>query len=335
MVVSFRLRIFGGICCLLLSLVLMLSNVLRKLYLDALIPKEQGYVRSEEKKLKTLSVLQKVRPSDIRIYPYPHVVIENALPDELYNTLSATFPKDYSFGSKRQVLLNNKRMNIPAKAFLSQDNKKSVGLKLWKAFMSYHISEMFALEVTRLFTQGLEGFRPDFIADVKSRKASLDNFTVATRHTTLEKKADLILDAQFGINTPVHRRSVVRGPHTDNPNEIWAGLLYFKNKGDISKETSGALEIWDCQNFCKRIRNEELERKRGLGLSLIPNHDQFDKRELRKVLSVPYKSNTLVGIELRISTITNFLKFRFSLLTAHFQFTLYLQETSPNIVESS
>lgn len=103
------------------------------------------------------------------------------------------------------------------------------------------------------------------------------------------------MDCQVGINTPAKTRSIVRGPHTDNPNEIWAGLLYFKHKSDHSADSSGALEIWECKNKCERVRNEELQRKKKLGMSLIPNHDQFDKQELRKVLSVPYKSNTLVS----------------------------------------
>lgn len=153
---------------------------------------------------------------------------------------------------------------------------------------------MFASEVTYLFSEALKSFRPDFIFDIETRNTDLNNITVATRNTSSKKEADLILDCQLAINTPVSTKSVVRGPHTDNPNEIWAGLLYFKDKRDKSKDLSGALEVWDCQDLCKRIRNEELGRKKALGLSLIPNHDQFDKGELRKVLSVPYKSNTLV-----------------------------------------
>lgn len=268
-------------------------NVL-KLYPNISLQKEQEDIGNEEKPLKELSVLQKVRPSDIQMHPYPHVVVEDALPKKLYKTLSANFPKDSSFCSKRQVLLNNKRMNIPAKKYLSQEKRETVGLKVWKTFISYHVSSMFASEVTRLFAEALESFRPDFIFDIKSRNANLNNFSVAMRHTPSEKEADLVLDSQLAINTPVSSRSIVRGPHTDNPNEIWAGLLYFKDEADSSKDSSGELEVWDCQNSCKRIRNEELGRKKALGLSLIPNHDQFDKRELQKVLSVPYKSNTLV-----------------------------------------
>jgi hypothetical protein len=39
---------------------------------------------------------------------------------------------------------------------------------------------------------------------------------------------EVLLDCQIAINTPVRKRSTVRGAHVDQPDEIYAGLLYFR-----------------------------------------------------------------------------------------------------------
>lgn len=80
--------------------------------------------------------------------------------------------------------------------------------------------------------------------DIGPRNASLHNFSMAMRYTPKAKEADLVLDCQVGINTPVSSRSVVRGPRTDNPYEIWAGLLYFKHGDMETIRPRIHLELW-------------------------------------------------------------------------------------------
>ena len=41
----------------------------------------------------SFSVLQNARKSDVRLHPYPHVVIENCLPDDVYEELEKFYPK--------------------------------------------------------------------------------------------------------------------------------------------------------------------------------------------------------------------------------------------------
>jgi len=63
-----------------------------------------------------------------------------------------------------------------------------------------------------------------------------------------------LYDVQPGINTPVTTglASSVRGIHLDNPLELFALLVYFK---DDSDPQGGDLEFWHCQN------NESLVRR--------------------------------------------------------------------------
>ena len=68
-------------------------------------------------------MFQKVKASDVRMLPYPHIAVENALPLDLYHRLEAAFPEDnqiYNFcegpkvsapGSCRPALLKSYTMN--------------------------------------------------------------------------------------------------------------------------------------------------------------------------------------------------------------------------------
>lgn len=41
---------------------------------------------------RSLSVLQKATAADVRRDPFPHLILENALPEDLYAALEASFP---------------------------------------------------------------------------------------------------------------------------------------------------------------------------------------------------------------------------------------------------
>jgi hypothetical protein len=64
--------------------------------------------------------------------------------------------------------------------------------------------------------------------------------TSALRHTE-DATTSVAIDCSIGINTPVKEKgTTVRGPHHDDPMELWAGLLYMRHDKDIS--TGGDLE---------------------------------------------------------------------------------------------
>ena len=49
--------------------------------------------KSTSSSSSSISVLQNARKSDVRLHPYPHVVIENCLPDDVYEELEKFYPK--------------------------------------------------------------------------------------------------------------------------------------------------------------------------------------------------------------------------------------------------
>lgn len=80
------------------------------------------------------------------------------------------------------------------------------------------------------------------------------------------------MECQLSINSPVLEESQVCIAHLDNPQTLWAGLLYMPDEDD---DAGGDLEIYDC-----------------------PKPEIFGKRRVKNpgkaVKVVPYKPNTFV-----------------------------------------
>ena len=51
--------------------------------------------------LTSLSVLQNARKSDVRAYPFPHIILDNAIPKDLYEELVRSFPSPELMGFSR------------------------------------------------------------------------------------------------------------------------------------------------------------------------------------------------------------------------------------------
>ena len=88
---------------------------------------------------------------------------------------------------------------------------------------------------------------------------------------------DIMMDCQPGSNTPVLKKSSVRGPHLANPIEIFAGLLYFRESSDLT--LGGDLEIYKWKNPDKKDFFDKLE---------------IENKYVQKLNEIKYEDNTLV-----------------------------------------
>ena len=86
------------------------------------------------------SVLQNFKPSDLRLSPFPYIVIDEVLPWDLYNKLEAEYPEQYmtkgethGFGTARYV-----DHDFDTYATVSQ---------AWQEFAAYSTSREFKNEV--------------------------------------------------------------------------------------------------------------------------------------------------------------------------------------------
>jgi hypothetical protein len=89
--------------------------------------------------------------------------------------------------------------------------------------------------------------------------------------------ADVMMDVQFGVNSPVRSPGTVRGPHVDKPEKLFAGLLYFRDPLDDAE--GGDLDLY---------------RARGRRLHFDGRRDLRD-RMVERVETVRYAPNTLVA----------------------------------------
>ena len=259
--------------------------------------------RRRRRRKNYYSVLQNAQKSDVRLHPYPHVVVENCLPEELYLELERDYPsyKDILKVAKpgRSSIAPNTRVDLRASMVLSSSQSKKskknsnnnrLVSKSWEEFVKYHSSREFYEEVIDLF--GEEVFRKYHGQSMEEKYGTkLREMETEVRLMSRKKNpAPVTLDAQIGVNTPVVKgQSRVRGLHVDNPHELYAGLLYFRDENDPA--TGGNLEIYECLNAAGKCEEyseaERLKHKKRVGWDV-----QFKNLgDFKLVGEVPYEKN--------------------------------------------
>ena len=173
-----------------------------------------------------ITVLDKFNP--IKHYfkdPYPHVVIENALPQDLYDKLAKDFPVKAI--KETLPLIEGHTYRYLANDVL---NKKTIPVsKEWQTFFETHTSQIYYEKVLNIFKNDMP------YSDSKIK-------TIVQVRGVDETKGDMVTDTQFVIHNPINA-GTTRTTHIDNPQELYAGLLYFRQ--DTDNSTGGDFEIFD------------------------------------------------------------------------------------------
>ncbi len=194
--------------------------------------------------------------AEIRWSPFPHCVIYEALPWDLYNDLDKARPPDVLLARGRTE--SNVRVDVATREIQWPEP--------WKSFIDYHTGP-FWHDVVRVFGGAIRFQYPELEWDY----GPLDTWSVGVRRTG---RYHLHTECQLGINTPCLERSRVRGPHLDNKHELYAGLFYMPAEGDPG---GGDLQI------CKVIK-----KPRFYGKCEIMDED------VEVVETVQYQKNTFV-----------------------------------------
>lgn len=214
------------------------------------------------------TVLWKARPADVRLEPFPHLVVRDAMDEGIYRHLCERFPPiDVFTGGAAPP--SNRRFNLNAVDVLADERLDP----LWREHVRLHTSSEFFHRVLDLFEDHIRRLNPG----VEAGLGPLRELRVGLRHRDDYAAADLLLDATVVINTPVvGRPSSVRRGHVDKPHKLYSGLFYMRHPED--RAAGGDLELY-------RFRGG---RPGGFHDREVPD------RWLERVATVRYEPNVLV-----------------------------------------
>lgn len=169
-----------------------------------------------------VSLVGNVKDADIRAEPFPHVCATAALDPDHYRALADSFPDLAQFCPELWAKNNS------GEAFSAlQALEAGILAKPWQEFLEYHYSSAFYQDVLRLVGDHMRRVHPDLEEQLGK---PLEDLTVAPRPDPGD--ADVMVECQFCINTPVKKVSRVRGVHVDSPKKLFNALLYMRLDDD-------------------------------------------------------------------------------------------------------
>ncbi|WP_374383610.1 hypothetical protein [Dongia sp.] len=194
-------------------------------------------------------MLESVRPEEVITEPYTHYSRQNAVPADVYRQLEAEFPSLETILNGRAEPGSNIAVRLTVKQVLG-DRRIS---PLWREFFEYHTSQEYWSHVTRLFGNQLRSEFPDLEAKVGRR---FEDWRVKPRGFAGE--ADIRLDCQFVMNTPVRQVTSVKTPHVDLCDKIFSALFYFRDPRD--NVSGGDFDIYRWRREPRFIKHRSMDR---------------------------------------------------------------------------
>jgi len=215
----------------------------------------------------------------MQLEPYPHLVIRNALDDDLFTKLYHELPP-------AEIILDGKAKkdtwyDFPACRVIGNEHITPI----WQAFFRYHTSQDFFQELISLFGEHIRTLHPNL---EQSMNKALEQATVKMRpggrSNPLASGADASTECQFYVNYTEKQRAI-RGSHVDRPSELFAALLYLRDPLDDS--TGGDL------NINRAINPQELYPSRSsIKVDTLPM--ELNDKRIESVSTAHYEANTLV-----------------------------------------
>ncbi len=212
---------------------------------------------------RTPKLLSDVGPGDVVTEPYAHYTRADAVPAPLYEELAASFPSLAVIVNDRMDIGSNEAVRMTVKQVLG-DRRISL---LWREFFEYHTSADYWRNVTRLFAGH---FRREFQGLEERVGRAFEDWRVMPRGYAGD--ADVRLDCQFVMNTPVTHKSSVKSAHIDLCDKIFSALFYMRDPRDHSG--GGDLDIYDWRREPRFIKHRALN------------------RDVELVKTVPYRANS-------------------------------------------
>lgn len=191
--------------------------------------------------LSVPTLLDRADHARVVLEPYPHIIIENALPSDAFEALSSSFPTLSDLPSELAGA-NNQRFNLFASWGPTELPKEKTPVP-WRDFLEAHSSPDFSRRVFALFEKAtVEGAAPG--EPWINMEAFGDGLARQLGITRRVSAGDIIARATVAVNTPVSRPTSVRGPHVDSIWKAYVGLYYVRSSEDDSHGGDLSLYRW-------------------------------------------------------------------------------------------
>ena len=203
--------------------------------------------------------------------PYAYVVIKNALPGSLCDSLIADYPSYSTMGVSAAE--GNSRWHYETCQVRANDGIT----REWKEVIDYFSSQTFFDACMDLFSDSIIQLYPHIAAT----KEELKKLRVGVKGVDDYNHCDVLMEAAIAGNTPVTEPSSVRINHIDKPKKLLSGLLYLREDDDDS--TGGDL-------FIRKFKESYTQRKKNncyRGVYINAKHTDL-------VETVSYEKNVLV-----------------------------------------
>lgn len=174
----------------------------------------------------TATILDNITPEDIHEFPFTWASWPEVMGAQDYTKLMDAYPTVSQVVGHREYI-DNARYDIDAAELLKRTDIDPV----MKDFIKLHTSQEFWLKIVHIFGDQIRTRHPLLEARVGK---PLEEFVVGVRNGKHVEEIDIEMDAKPGYNTPVAEAGSVRGPHLDNPHELFAALMYCRFDGDTS-----------------------------------------------------------------------------------------------------
>ena len=168
--------------------------------------------------MNDLSCIQNVKT--VHTDPYPYVCVEGALPDNRYRELCETFPMEL-------VTSTTPHDGGICYRYKMKECQQEAPPPIWQDFFAYHTSAEYFKACVELFAPSISKIYGDEFLH------NLLQGSVTPRD--VDNSGQYVADCQFVVHEPVDQTGTSRTPHVDNPVEIYAGLLYMRQPGDVAQ----------------------------------------------------------------------------------------------------
>ena len=214
--------------------------------------------------------------------PFPHIIIEDCLDDDLYNLLEENFPDNDSISPKQKA--ENEAYWIYGKDIMDISS-------IWSDFINGHVSQEFFDDATEIIEPFMTDLDPKYVENL-GNELSKCSFSLAEggrENNPSNKKTDIVISVAVGINTPCKTRSTLEPPHVDFPQKLFNALLYMRSDDDDDDSKCGDVVLYKTKDpFVFNGREGRRE---------------VDEKYLTETKTVKYKKNVLILFPQKINAV--------------------------------